>query len=169
MKKKYLVLLSLLVSMTLNVSAQNEKFKALFVYNFTKYIEWPINERTGNFVIGVLGNTSMANELNTIAKKQKVGSQTIVVKVLASVDEIDNCHILYIASGKGSTLPTVIQKLSGKSTLIVTDKEGMINQGAAINFVLDGSKLRYEVSKRNIDKRGLAASSNIYTLGISIN
>ena len=50
--KKVIILvlyLGVLVSFT---QAQNEKFKALFMYNFTKYVEWPTSLKSGNFVFG---------------------------------------------------------------------------------------------------------------------
>ena len=165
MKKKYLILLCLLLCKVFIVSAQNEKFKALFIYNYTKYIEWPTSQRDGDFVIGVLGNSTLADELKTISQKQKVGNRNIVVKVFSTADEIDNCHILFIASGKSSALPSAIQKSSGRSTLIITDKDGLARQGACINFVTDGSKLNYEISKQNIEKNGLSVSSSLLSLG----
>jgi hypothetical protein len=139
------------------------------MYNFTKYIEWPASQRSGDFVIGVLGSTTLTEELKTIAGKQKVGSQNIVVKVFATVDEIESCHILYIPPSKSSQLSLVINKTSGKNTLIITDKEGLAVQGAGINYVLDGDKLKYEVSKNNIEKRGVSVSSSLLALGIVIN
>ena len=165
MKKRYLILLCLLLCKVFAASAQNEKFKALFIYNYTKYIEWPSNQRDGDFVIGVLGNSTLADELKTISQKQKVGSRNIVVKVFGSADEIDNCHILFLGSGKSGSLATAMQKTSGRSTLIITDKEGLARQGSGINFITDGSKLNYEINKSNIEKSGLSVSSSLLSLG----
>lgn len=149
--------------------SQNEKFKALFMYNFTKYIEWPSSQRSGDFIIGVLGSSILSDELKTIAGKQKVGSQNIVVKVFNTVENIENCHIIYIPPSKSSQLSSVLSKISGKNTLVITDKDGLANQGAGINYVLDGDKLKYEVSKNNIEKKGLIVSSSLLALGIVVN
>jgi len=148
--------------------AQNEKFKALFMYNFTKYIEWPATQRQGDFIIGVLGNAALTKELETIAGKQKVGTQSIVVKTFASVDDIDNCSILFVPAGKSSQMGMVVSKLGSKSILIITDKEGLAKQGACINYVMDGDKLKYEVNKSNIEKKGLTVSNALLALGIVI-
>jgi hypothetical protein len=148
--------------------AQNEKFKALFMYNFTKYIEWPAAQRQGDFIIGVLGNTALTKELETIAGKQKVGVQNIVVKTFISVDDIDNCSILFIPSGKSSQIGMVVAKLGTKSILIITDKDGLAKQGACINYVMDGDKLKYEINKSNIEKKGLSVSNALLALGIVV-
>jgi hypothetical protein len=148
--------------------SQNEKFKALFMYNFTKYIEWPASHRQGDFVIGVLGNSPLTKELETIAGKQKVGSQNIVVKTYGTVDEIGYCNVLYIPPSKSSQISFVVNKLADKSTLLITDKEGLALQGAGINYIMDGDKLKYEVNKNNIEKKGLTVSNALLTLGIVV-
>jgi hypothetical protein len=153
----------------LTANAQNEKFKALFMYNFTKYIEWPVSQRTGDFVIGVLGNSAMVSELNTIASKQKIGSQNIVIKVFSTADEIDNCNILYLPASKSNQIGAVVNKLTGKAILIISDKAGLASQGAGINYVLDGDKLKYEVNKGSLEKRGLVVSNALLALGIVVN
>jgi len=168
MKKVFFLILNLGIFCLMNANAQNEKFKALFMYNFTKYIEWPAGERQGDFVIGVLGNSPLIKELETIAGKQKVGLQNIVVKTFSSVDEINSCHILYIPQGKSNQITLILSKLSGKSTLLITDKEGLALQGSGINFISDGDKLKYEVNRVNIEKKGLTVSNALLALGIVI-
>jgi hypothetical protein len=167
--KKLLFLLSFIVFEMQICHAQSEKFKALFMYNFTKYIEWPATVRQGDFIIGILGNSPMTKELEIIAGKQKVGTQSILVKTFNSIDEIDNCHILYVPASKSSSLAQIIEKLSGKSVLVVTDKEGLATQGSCINYIKDGDRIKYELNKKNIEKRGMVVSSNLVTLGISVN
>jgi hypothetical protein len=168
MKKIHILSLFLCLCVWYSANAQDEKFKALFMYNFTKYIEWPAGQRQGNFVIGVIGNPLLAVELNTIAGKQKVGTQTIVVKTFNSVDEIDNCQIIYLGRTKCNLINSVLDKLTGKNTLIITDKEGMALHGAGINYVMDGDRLKYEVNRTNIEKKGLVVSNALLALGISV-
>ena len=62
--RKSTFLILVLVAACLTAKAQDEKFKALFMYNFTKYIEWPQSKQTGDFVIGVVGGSPIIDELN---------------------------------------------------------------------------------------------------------
>ena len=148
---------------------QNEKFKAMFIYNFTKYIEWPKAMRSGDFVIGVYGNSSVAAELQQIAAKQKVGNQTIKIKILDALADIKNCHILFISNSKSSSLVNILTNLGKANTLVVTEKDGLIRLGSGINFVMDGNKLNYEINKANIQKQGLTVSQSLLSLGIAVN
>ena len=168
MKKSLILIICLCIIVLHSANAQNEKFKALFLYNFTKYIEWPAKLRQGDFVIGVLGNPTLAIELQTIAGKQKVGSQNIVIKNFNSADDLDNCHVLYLGHSKSNLISNILTKLNGKNTLLITDKEGMALQGAGINYIMDGDRLKYEVNRPNIEKKGLVVSNALLALGVAV-
>ena len=88
MNKLYLLKLSLVlvVSVNLPVKSQDEKLKAIFVYNFTKYVNWPT--RSGNFVITVLGKSPISTEILSIASKKTVGNSPIEVKVVNTPEEV---------------------------------------------------------------------------------
>ena len=54
--------------------AQLANHQALYLFNFTRYIEWPADMQEGNFTIGVLGsNSEVATALKDISTKRKVG------------------------------------------------------------------------------------------------
>jgi hypothetical protein len=153
-----------------NVSwGQMEKFKALFMYNFTKNIEWPANYRQGDFIISVLGSSKVIQELETIAKTQKAGNQNIVIHPISNLNEAGMCHILFIAGNKSDQLSEALSKMAGKSSLIITEKKGSVESGSCINYLLDGEKIKFEISKKNIEKRGLKVSGTLLNLGISVN
>ncbi|ALO15422.1 hypothetical protein L21SP5_01780 [Salinivirga cyanobacteriivorans] len=170
MKKliSYFLLLLLVLSIT-DLKAQNEKFKALFMYNFTKYIEWPGDKQSGDFVIGILGNSPMKKELEVIATKKKVGSQPIKVKVFNSINDIGSCHILFIPSGKSSSLDEVKARVGGKGVLIITDRPGFGRKGSGINYVLKGGHQDFEINKSTMDEQRLKVNSALYSLGTVIN
>ena len=169
MKSTILSALLIFYMSCLTLSAQNEKFKALFLYNFIKNVEWPQSAKQGDLIIGIFGNNPITKELETITSSQKAGNQSMKVKVFSNVEEISNCQILYVSPGKGSAIPQLISKTNGYSTLVVSDSKGGIQQGSGINFLLDGDKLKFEISKHNIESRGLKVSANLLNLGIAVN
>ena len=147
----------------------NTKIKATFIYNFTKYINWPDKYKQGNFVIGVLGTTSFYNDLTALLAKKSVGDQNFEVKSYTTVESVSSvCHILFIPAENSSMLPDVLKKLKGKSTLIVTEKAGMAKQGSGINFVVDNNKQRFELNKNNVEKYSLTVSSTLSALAIAV-
>lgn len=146
----------------------NAKLKAVFIYNFTKYIEWPKKYQEGYFVLGVLGETPLFSELTKMAQTKKIGNQSILVKKYTSVSEIENCHILYVSDKKSNLLNEITEKTKISSTLIVTEEEGLVDKGAAINFVVRGNKQKFELNKKNIEKQKLKVSSSLESLAITV-
>ncbi len=172
MKKiKMILTASLLILLAINVNAQ-EKFRhqAMFVYNFTRMMAWPQDYQTGDFVIGVFGNSPIANEFNEIAKSRQVGNQRIVVKQFSSIDDISKCHIIYVASNNSRSIAEINQKIKSDkiSALVVADNRNALSDGAAVNFVLDGERQRYELSETNAKAVGLTPGSEMTRLASSV-
>jgi hypothetical protein len=145
------------------------KIKAIYIYNFTKYIEWPAEYKDGNFVIGVYGtNIPLLNELNKMATSKTVGAQKMEIKNISNAAEAAQCHIIYILYDNSAQLTDVIGKLKGKSTLIVTDKAGMAKQGAGINFSVVENKQKIELNRSNIEKYKLKVASTLVEMAVQI-
>jgi len=148
----------------------NAKIKTVFLYNFTKYIEWPTQYKKGNFVIGLLGaSSSLASELDKMAQSKTVGDQKFQIKKYTSTTGLDGCHILFVAPDCSIPFSEVTSKLKGKSTLIVTERSGLAKQGSAINFVIVDNKQKFELNKGNAEKYNLKVANSLSQLAIVIN
>ena len=149
--------------------SQDYQFHKVYIYNFTKYIQWPPEMQGGDFVIGVYGKSSMINELKAMSLNRTVGAQKITVKEIHSPQDASTCHVVFVPSGKSGSLTDLKSKLDGRPTLIITEKDGLAKQGSAINFVLVDGKLKYELNKNSIDKAGLKVMPDLVKLAILIN
>ena len=154
----------ILMSFITNAQVQLDKMKSVFIYNFAKNTEWPSNYKTGNFVIGILGDCGVAKELKKIEGVRSIGSQTIKIKVYSTPTEIGRCHILYIPQNSSKMFTQALSKVG--STLVVTDKPDLVNSGAGISFVIQGSKLRFKLNNTNIEKRKLEVSKALEDLSL---
>ncbi len=166
--KKIIIVLICVIASFINVQAQtsNAKMQSVFIYNFTKLVNWPTAYQSGNFVIGVLGNSPIVTELENMATTKKAGSQTIVIEKYTSVDAIKKCHILVIPESQSSKIAAAIGKINGNNTLIVTDTDGGTKKGAAINFVVVDSKQKFELSESNTTNKGLKVGAELIKLAI---
>ena len=165
MMKKLLILFISIIFISTSSYSQNEKLKAVFIYNFSKYISWP--SKTGNFIIGVMGSPKLTAELNKIAKTRKVGSRAIKVLSFSSYTSIKKCNILYISNSKKSQLNKSLIKVSLQPVVVVADSPGSIDKGAGLNFVIAGGKQKFEVRKKNVEKNGIKINSALLKLGIN--
>jgi len=165
MKKVQLLICFAGILCLTSVFGQNEKFKALFIYNFTNYIEWPGGSGK-SFVIAVLGDSPILGELQAISKIKKVGSLPIEVVKVNSAVEVTNAQIVFIPSGKKRVLPEVAKTLSGRSVLIISDNA----QGEfGINFIEVDQKQSFQISKLNIELRKMKVNSALLSLGMPVN
>ncbi len=146
----------------------NTKIKAVFLYNFTKYIEWPQNYKSGNFVIGVVGDESFAKELDVFFSPKSMGSQRFEIKHFKKPADITLSHMIYVSPNYIGNISDVLGKIKGKSTLLITEKAGMAKQGAAINFTIVENKQKFELNKANAEKYDLKVSSSLANLAIKV-
>ena len=151
------------------VRAQDVDYKAysLFVYNFMKYIEWP--EITGDFTIGVVGDSPVLKELETLAKTKKAKGRNIIIKKILTPDDVMNCQLVYVCSGKSSMAKAINEKVKGKSILVVGEREGLAKKGAALSFItLDDDVLKFEINKVVLDQNKLKIPSVLSNLGLPV-
>jgi len=167
MKKIITTLIALFMVSTAYMQTTIPKAQTLFIYNFSRLIEWPVNYRTGNFIIGILGTTEVAVELEAYTKGKKVGTQSIEIIRYKAPSEIQNCHILFVPYARTKQVTEVVAAMNGKSTLIITEKNGALDDGAAINFVIIQDKMKFELKPENANKYGIKFSSKLQEMSLS--
>jgi hypothetical protein len=145
--------------------AQNEKFKAMFIYNFIKYVEWPAGSSGSTFVITIVGDSPIKSELESIAGLKKVGTATLEIKKVNTVAEIGNSEIIYLPASKKKLLPDVVSKAHGKPILVVSDEA---SGEFGINFIEMDGKLKFQVAKSRIEAHSLRVNSTLLSLGIPV-
>ncbi|PWD99549.1 YfiR family protein [Marinilabilia rubra] len=164
MKKLFFLMLMSLV-LTTTVSAQMSQFKALFLYNFAKNVNWPSHSAGNDFVITVIGNDELASELKSLAKLRKIGNSSLIVKESNNADGIEDSHIIYVSASQSSLMPIVASYQKDNPVLLVAGKQGLCSQGAGISFFTSGGKLNFEVCPRNVESHGLKLAQKLIALG----
>lgn len=93
----------------------------------------------------------------------------ILIKRLDTVEEIENVHILYVASSKSRELRSILDKLGNKPTLVVTERDGLAKKGASINFlIMENNTLKFEVNRTELQNRGLSISQELLKVGFIV-
>lgn len=150
------------------VRAQEEKYIGLFVYNFTKYLDWPESSKTGNFKIQVLGHQSVYEELIRITTGKKIGTQNIIIENINSIAQIEKCQIVFIGHWQSKYLPEILPKLENKPTLIITEMEGMLDKGSAINFIIRDGTIKFEMKTSNVHVHQIKSDQRIRELAYRV-
>ena len=161
MKKVAIGIVLLIVS--LGAYAQKEKLQVAYIYQFTKYIDWCSGLKSGDFVIGILGDSPVYAEMQVLQSK-KVVDQTIVVKKFASLGDIGRCNILFITKSSSGLLSGAKGKVSGNCTLIITESPGLVQSGAGINMIEQSGKIVFEINKTLLTSQGLSINTQLINL-----
>lgn len=160
MIKKTVLMIGIVMIATISLFGQKEKIQTVFIYNFiTKYIEWPASYRSGDFVIGVLGDSPITQELVDLAFNRNVGNQNISVKTFKNTDDITICHVLYIPESRLGEIEKALTKVG--NTLIITDNAPSGTKGDAINFITVGGKQQFALKAYNATNKGLVVSPEL--------
>jgi len=166
--KRTVLLFSLALSTVAAFSqAQGYQTHTLFMYSFTRFVQWPPEESQGDFEIVVLGESPILTELKVMAEKKKAGSRTIHVSKINSIADFKKGHILYIGTDWSSKYQEVAAKIGEDPVLMVTEQAAAANKGS-INFVnnKDG-KLAFELNRPSIEKHKLKVSAELSRLAIT--
>jgi hypothetical protein len=163
MKKAIILFTMLLVGISVGYTQATSVSQAqtIFIYNFSRLIQWPAKNATGEFVIGVIGDVDVYKSLVDFVANKKVGSQSILVKQFNDPQSVSPCNIVFIGDGKVARFNEIIGKLEGSNSLIITEKRGMINSGSAIDFFIDQDKLKFVINSSNAEKYNLTVSKSL--------
>ena len=164
-----LLLTALMYMSTGNAFGQEKEIQSGIVYFFTKYIEWPANQQSGDFNIYVLGSDEITAHLKKLATVKKVGTRAIVVKEVASLEQATGAHILILTNSKSNMFTNALRKAKSEDFLLVTNKNGMAARGAGINFVTKNNQPSYEINAATMSDCGLKFSSKLSSLGSVLN
>lgn len=141
---------------------------AMMLYNFMKYVNWPASVTSGDFVIGVVGDSEVYGTLSKWYGAKSKGAQKIVIKQFNSAADVSDCHVLYVGKQASGDFEGILGKISGKSVLTISDKAGLGKKGSCINFKTVGGKLKFELNQAALESASLKVSSQLTGMAILI-
>jgi len=166
--KKTLLFIAAFVLASIAVHAQNYKLHPLYVFSFTRYVQWPEAYNQGDFEIVVLGDSPIIEELNKMAQVKKVGDRQIKVTKVNNVSEIKKCNIIFVPNTRSAQVGDVLAKVGTQPMLVITEEPGLTAKGSDINFVTKDGKLAFELNQAAISKQNLKVSNELTRLAILI-
>ncbi|HEV8082997.1 MAG TPA: YfiR family protein [Chitinophagaceae bacterium] len=141
----------------------NYKVNAMYIYYFTKYINWPDHSGSAFLTIGVLGDSPVTDQLKIIIAGKKPGSVPIIIKII-EISEVTKCQIIVVSKSQSSITNQVQEATRNLPILIVTEKRGLVKKGANICIYIDDEdnfKTKFEISKKNMQARKLKVANEL--------
>lgn len=170
-----IVVLSLLAlvlcmeSIAYSAPSDATQIKAVFVLNFAKLAEWPIDVTGGNstFAIAILGKVPSSAFVKTL-QSQTVHGVKVSVRHIEEIGEAKGAHLLYISGFERRRLPGIMRELGNQSILTVSDMTGFCEVGGMIELVPVQNRLGFDVNMAPVRKSRITLSSQLLKLARTI-
>jgi hypothetical protein len=141
--------------------------KAAFLYNFTKFTDWPPGAFPSNnapLVIGIVGEDPFGQVLDDLVRGEVVRGRPLVVKRLRADEDLRSCHVVFICRSEKERLPALLSRLKGSPVLTVGDFNGFAQQGGMVNLLLVNKTVKMEINQAPAVEAGLQLSSKLLKL-----
>jgi hypothetical protein len=145
--------------------------KAAYLYNFGRFVAWPgasAQEKGGSFEICVLGMDPFGPTLDATLASETIGGKGVMAKRISKPQDADDCRIVFISSSEENHLKDVLAALEKTNVLTVSDIPGFSQRGGMIGFILDGSRVRFDVNLASAQGAGLTLSSELLKVATSV-
>jgi hypothetical protein len=142
------------------------RVKAAFLYKFLGYAEFPpgaFADPAAPVTIAVAGADDLAAELARIVAGRSVNNRPIVVRVLRESELGGPAHLLFIGGFDPARVGRLVRS-AGHALLVVTECEGGLQQGSAINFRIVDERVRFDVALDAVERNGIKLSSRLLTV-----
>ena len=138
--------------------------KAVFLYNFAKYVDWPSASQGSSAAIRlcVPANPSFLAVVREAVRDEVVHGRPLSAMGLDGLDSARECDILYVGESGAPDAAAWINAVRGRQTLTVG--EGRLVDGLVIAFVRDQDRLRFDISRAAAARQKLSISSRLLGL-----
>jgi hypothetical protein len=158
-------------ALALHAAAPREyQVKAAFLYNFTKFVEWPAESFASPadpIVIAVLGSDPFGDELNQVVRDRKVNGRSIQVISAASIADVAGAHVIFIGESQTSLFDAV-RAQPDFHALTVGEADDFAAHGGMIQFTTASDKVRFEINVGAAERAGLKVSAQLQKLAAAV-
>lgn len=154
----------LLLAGDASAALSEHRLKAVFLFNFSKFVEWPPSAFTAAdapFVIGVFGRDPFGSDLDDVVRGETVNGRRLQIQRVQTVQDAAACQILFIPESERANLDEILAALTRSNTLTVSDLDGAARSGAMIRLVTDHDKIRLRINVESARAAGLTISSKL--------
>ena len=143
--------------------APEDHIKAVFLFNFAKYVDWPDAPGTAAGIrLCVPANPEFLATLRSAVQGEVVNGRPLTATDLDGLDAARECDILYVGTASKPDAAAWTAAVRGRRTLTVGD--GSLAEGLVIAFVRDQNRIRFDINRAAASQQNLTISSRLLGL-----
>ena len=145
-------------------ASREDDVKAVFLYNFAKYIEWPktaFTAATDPFHICVVGDDAFSRTVARTIEGEVVDGRAFVAVAPATDEAARSCHLLFIGRLEAPRIDRLLAATAEAPVLTVGDSAALLGRGGVIALVVEDNRVRFDVNVAAARGHGLTISSKL--------
>ena len=152
-------------------AADEYPVKAAFISHFAEFVEWPadaFSNPKAPLEIGVLGADPFHGALERAIAGKTVGGHPLVVRHFSSIDDLEPCHILFIAAERQDDFASAQQRMGNHAVLTVGEWESFPSMGGVIRLFTENNHIRFDINRAAAERARLRISAKLLKLARAI-
>lgn len=140
--------------------------KAVYLYNFAKYVEWPLGMFTSAnapLLICIAGDNPFGDALTTLSGKM-IESHLVEIRGLSVTTDLASCHIVFVSRAEQGRFKTLLAKLARQPILTVSDISDFAQAGGMIGLVEVDQRIHFNINLNATRQARLKLSSQLLKL-----
>ena len=140
------------------------EIKAGFLFNFTKFVEWPegtFADSSAPIILGVVGENPFGSLLTETAAGKSVNGRPVVVRQFKEGQDLRSCQVLFVVSTDKKHIAQTLGMLRGSRVLTVGEGSSFTQSGGMIAFLVEGNRVRLEIDLQTASEAHLKISAKV--------
>jgi hypothetical protein len=154
------------------VPVREYEVKAVFLFNFAQFIDWPesaLADTNAVFVIGVLGEDPFGAVLDQIVSGERIRGRPLTVRRFRKQEDARGCHLVFVSRSEKGHLTDIVRRLGGQGILTVSDVESFSRLGGMITFKMVQGRVQFEINVAAAEKEGFRLSAKLLRVAQLVN
>jgi hypothetical protein len=143
------------------------QLKAVFLFNFAKFVEWPSQafaDPHDPFAICVLGDNPFGSALDDAVRGKTVANRPIAIRLVSNSQQARTCQILFVTASEHKRMHGILEALRNCCVLTVGDTEDFTENGGIVQFRMKDARVRIEIDTEAAERASLRISSKLLSL-----
>ena len=167
--KRLLILATLLfgVRVEAQTATSESQVKAMFVYNFLKFVEWPVDTFAGAkdpFVVLIIGEGATADATEHFLESKTIGERPLVVRRIRWDQSLTGVHAAFVVEPDARKLHHILDAAASAGVLTIGEGESFTTRGGVIALLVEDRRVRFDVDTAAAQTARLRVSSKLLAL-----
>ena len=175
-----------------SASSHEYRLKAAFMFQFVNFVDgWKFQQETGEgqgnsektILLGIIGEDPFKDAFKPLMDKtvkdrkitikhfkglSKLKRQDKEVIIHPEIENIKKCDLIFVCSSEQQYIDEILGPLRNESILTVADTQNFLEQGGVINFIVEKSKVRFEINIAGAKRAKMTIRSKLLRLATQI-